>query len=175
LAQQFSIWQNLVCVNLLPAQTVSTTPIVSPYIYLGNCHKAFIEVEVNQGNATQTVLITPLQATSLAGANSKALSGPAPIASIDDTSVATGTDQFTFSTGVSFTTSLTVKNKSVIFALTPSEHLDVNNITLPAGTSFNHLGVSIVAAGTTAPLSIITARLKFMPRETRQTPPTTYL
>jgi hypothetical protein len=57
------------------------------------------------------------------------------IASIADTSVATGTDQFTFSSGISFVTPAAQKNNSIMFEILPESALDVNNVAsfLPGG------------------------------------------
>jgi hypothetical protein len=178
MARQFRWWEQAQIVNLLPpaADAGGRTSAFWASVLFG--HKAFLFCGVNQGNAA-TVLFTPLQATSLAGANSKALSNPAPVAYNPDTSLATGSDQFQVSgTGsgavlpaaTTFTTDAGLKNKIVMFEIDPGEVMDINNITVG---SFNHIGVS---TGASNAANITFAFLVIMPlRDQRQNPPTTYV
>jgi hypothetical protein len=170
MARQFRLWENAQVVNLLPAAADAAGRTSAFWANIKFGHKAFLICEVNQG-AANTVLFTPLQATSLAGANSKALSNPTPIAANLDTSQATGSDQFTFPTqATSYTTDAGVKNKMVIFEIDPAEVFDINNLVT---TGWSYLGVS---TGASAAGNITSARLIVFPlRDARQNPPTTYL
>jgi hypothetical protein len=171
----FRLWENCACAVLLPPQPLSSTlAITSPYLLVSNAHKLFLECLVAQANAAP-VTLTPLQATDKLGTSSKVLSNPAPIASILDVSTATGTDQFSFSSGTSFATDVGLKNKSVIFEIDPSTHIDINNLNQfgPAGPAFNHIAIQ-VAASNVANLVAVTVKL-LLARDVRQNPPTTYL
>ncbi len=92
------------------------------YKSLKHAHQASIVVKVNQGNAA-TVLITPLQASAVAGTGSKALSANCPIyVMLDD---ATGV--WTRATDAkNYTTSAALKLKYVRFDIDPSA-LDLAN------------------------------------------------
>lgn len=94
------------------------------YFSLKNAVKAWIVCHVNQGNAA-TVQLTPLQAQDVSGTGSKAIAAT-PIWSNPDTATvaAPGTKQ---SDAANFTTSAAVKDKIVIFEITPEQALDVNN------------------------------------------------
>lgn len=95
----------------------------SRYISLKGCAKCCIRVKLTQG-AANTVLLSILQATTVAGANSKALANAVPISANQDTATL---DAFTKQTaGVAFTTSATTKNKVVWFDIDPAV-LDINN------------------------------------------------
>src|SRR5260221_12007435 len=64
MARQFRLWQDYICTQLLAPQASSAvSAIVTPFISLKYAHKAFLECDVNQGNATP-VTFTPLQANS---------------------------------------------------------------------------------------------------------------
>lgn len=176
MARQFRLWQNAQIVSLLPAAADAAGRTSLQWINVKYGHKIFLVCEVNQGVAT-SVTFTPLQATSLTGANSKALTNPAPIANVDNTAA---TDLFTVTTdgtrtgpvqyGTSFPTSTTVSNKMVIFEIDPDESMDINNTTVGP---FNHIGIQ---TGASSASNITSVRAIIMPlRDARQNPPTTYV
>jgi|SRR5215213_1129577 len=105
------------------------------WISLKNYGRAFIVVHITQGNAA-TVTLTLLQATSVAGAGSKALTWTVPIWANESTAT---TDTLTRQTdGLAFTTSATLAGKIVVFQVDP-RYLDVNNgfdcLTVTTGAS----------------------------------------
>jgi hypothetical protein len=92
------------------------------YKSLKNAHRASIIFHVNQGNAA-TILVTPLQASAVAGTGSKALSADCPIyVKLDDAAGAwvRATD------AKNYTTDAGVKVKYVRFDIDPSK-LDLAN------------------------------------------------
>lgn len=93
----------------------------SRYVSLKNAHRAWVRVYVNQGNAA-TILLSILQATAVAGTNSKALANNVPIWANQD--VAAGDDAPRVADGVAFTTSAALKEKQVWFQIDPAS-LDV--------------------------------------------------
>jgi len=129
MSSRFSLPYSVPPIDLLPP-AADAAGRTSSYVSLANALKAWIVVTVNQGNAA-TVALTPLQATSLAGAGSKAIGGVdtvAPIWLTNDTSTATGSDAIVPQTAaLSFTTDATLKNKQVIFELTPEAIMDLAN------------------------------------------------
>lgn len=169
--EPFRLWEDAQVVNLLPA-AADAAGRTSSYVSLKYGHKAFIVCGVNQGNAA-TVQFTPLQATDNLGTNSKALSNPAPIANIIDTSVATGGDQFTIdAAAANFTTDAGLKNKIVIFEIQPEEVLDVAGSNTN-GLAFNHIAIQ---TGASNAANITSADLIVMPlRDKRLNPQTTYV
>jgi hypothetical protein len=183
MARQFRLWEQAQIVNLLPpaADAAGRNSSTFGYVSLLFGHKCFLFCGVNQGNAAP-VTFTPLQASSAAGANSKGLSNPAPVAFNPDTSnplvSGTGSDQFQVSgtgTGAvlpaatSFTTDAGLKNKIVMFEIDPGEVMDVNNL----ANTFNHIGISTGASNAS---NITFAFAVIMPlRDQRQNPPTTYV
>lgn len=92
------------------------------YKSLKGAHMASIVVKVNQANAA-TVLITPLQASAVAGTGSKALSADCPIYVMADDVTGVWTR---VADAKNFTTSAAVKTKFVRFDIDPSK-LDVAN------------------------------------------------
>jgi hypothetical protein len=105
----------------------------------------------------------------------KVLTSPAPIASNLDTSDplagGTGSDQFTFSQAVSFTTDAGLKNKSVIFEIDPNEVMDINNLAqfLPQGqaTYYDHVGLMVSSSNAS---NLIAVRIKIILRQQQQNP-----
>ena len=78
MAKNFRLWEQAHVISLLkPAADAAGR--TSAYVSVANAHKAYILAYITQGNAA-TILLTPLQATSAAGAGSKALTAVAPIA-----------------------------------------------------------------------------------------------
>jgi hypothetical protein len=105
------------------------------YVSLQNAHKAFILVQITQGNAAP-VALTPFQAKNVAALSEKVLTGVVAIYANLDTAAS---DTLVRATdAVNYTTDAGVKNKLVIFEIDPAA-LDVNNgfdcITLKTGAS----------------------------------------
>lgn len=136
MARQFSMPYTIPPVVMLPIAADAAGRTSATWFDLKNCvGKVYIICEVNQGNAA-TVLLTPLQATSLAGAGSKAISA-VPIWLVADTSVTDALVQQ--ANAANFTTSATLKDKLVIFELECESALDMVN-------GFSYLGVSTGAS-----------------------------
>lgn len=107
----------------------------SIYVSLKNWMKAYILVPITQGNAA-TILLTPLQASAVAGTGSKVLTNAVPIWSNLDTSL---TDTLVRQTNaVNYTTDAAVKNKQVLFEIDPA--------TLDVANGFDCLGFSTGAS-----------------------------
>lgn len=105
------------------------------YVSLKLAHKLFLIAHLTQGNAA-TALLTPTQASAVAGTGAKALTNNVHIWANEDT--AAGQVLVRQADAKNFTTSAAVKNKIVIFEITPGA-LDVANdfdcITLVTGAS----------------------------------------
>ena len=122
MARQFSLVAQMPPVMLL-APAADAAGRTSSYRSLKNATKAFVVVHVNQGNAA-TVLLSLLQATAVAGTSSKAITAT-PIWSNLDTSV---NDTLTSRTAAAtYTTDAAVKDKIVVFEITPDQCMDVAN------------------------------------------------
>jgi hypothetical protein len=172
MATPFRLWEQAQIVNLLPA-AADAAGRTSSYVSVKYGHKVFLVCGVNQGNAA-TVTFTPLQATDNLGTNSAGLTAGAPIANIVDTSVATGTDQFTIdAAATSFTTDAGLKNKVVVFEIDPVEQMNPNNLAAGNPLPFNHIAIQ---TGASNAANITSAYAIVMPlRDQRQNPPTTYV
>ena len=107
----------------------------SRYASLGNALKAYLIVEVNQGNAA-TVAVTPLQAQNSAGLNSKAINA-VPIWLQDNALVTDVLAQQT--AAANFTTDALLQDKLIIFEILPEAALDMAN-------GFNHIAVQTGAS-----------------------------
>lgn len=91
----------------------------SPYISLKDAVKAWIVVYMNQANAA-TVLLSPLQATAVAGTGSKAISAARIWTKLDEAATS-----FTKQTeAATYTTDAALKKKVVIFEIDPAKVLD---------------------------------------------------
>jgi len=120
--RQFSLLAELPPSILLPAAG-DAAGRTGRYASLKNAIKAFVVVEVNQGNAA-TVQVSILQAKDVSGTGSKAINA-SPISLINDTSTI---DAFTAQTAAaSFTTDASLKDKLIVFEILPEAALDVNN------------------------------------------------
>ena len=108
----------------------------SVYASLRNALKAWVVVEINQGNAA-TMLLSLLQAQDSSGTGSKAISNAAPIWLDADTATSDALVAQTAAT--TLTTSAAVKDKLVVFEITPDFALDLAN-------GFNHIAVSTGAS-----------------------------
>jgi hypothetical protein len=92
----------------------------SPYLSLKGVSKAWIVVYINQGNAA-TVLLSPLQATAVAGTSSKAIAAARIWHKLDEALTV-----FTAATeAATYTTDAGVKHKVVIFELDLAKVMDV--------------------------------------------------
>lgn len=94
----------------------------SPYLSLKNAVKAWIVVYMDQGNAA-TVLLSPLQASAVAGTGSKAIAAARISTKLDEAF----TDFTKQTEAVSFTTDAALKKKIVVFEIDPNKVLDQAN------------------------------------------------
>lgn len=168
MASQFSLPYQLPPIDLIPPQANGSS-ITSPvYASLRNALKAWLVVKVAQG-AANTVAITPVQATSDTGAGSKPIGGAdvtVPIWLNDDTSLATGSDLFVAQApALNFTTDATLKNKIVVFELSPEAGFDLVN-------GFNHVGLQI---GASSASNVVTATLHIYGSFQGAQPPSSYV
>lgn len=130
----------------------------SRYITLKDAHRAWILVYVAQGNAA-TILLSPLQATAVAGTGSKVLAKTVPIWACVDYAVSDAMVRQT--DAVNFTTDAGVKEKAVLF------QIDTAALDVPGG--FDCIAISTGASNA----ANITSAYAFL--ETRYgqvTPPT---
>ncbi len=119
---QFSLPAELPPSVLLPA-AADAAGRVSRYADLANAVKAYVLVEINQGNAAE-VTVSLLQAQDTTGTGSKAI-GAAPIWLVDDTS---NTDALVGqAAAANFVTDATLKDKLIVFEILPEAALDINN------------------------------------------------
>jgi len=130
MASQMSMAAQFPPVKLLPC-AADAAGRTGAYASLRNALKAWIVVEVNQGNAA-TVAITLLQATSIAGAGSKAISNAAPIWLNNATAASDALVAQLAALG--YTTDATIADKLVVFEIWPEDSLDLVN-------GFNHIAV----------------------------------
>lgn len=107
----------------------------SRYISLKNAARAFIVVYFDQGNAA-TILLTPLQASAVAGTGSKAL--PASLRIWADQDEVTSDALVRQTDAANFTSSAAVKSKCVVFQIDASQ-LDLAN-------NFDCIGISTGAS-----------------------------
>lgn len=122
MARQFSMPYTIPPVGLLPP-AADATGRTSAYRDLANAMKAYVVVHVNQGNAA-TVLLSLLQAQDVSGTNAKA-TGVVPIWLTADTSAS---DALAVETAAAtFTSSATLRDKIVVFEITPEACLDLAN------------------------------------------------
>jgi hypothetical protein len=133
MASSFTLPEAAKIVNLL-APAADAAGRTSAYITAKNAHKVYIVVHMTQGNAA-TVLLSPLQASAVAGTGSKAgptcriwrnLDTAASDTLVRDTDAAT------------YTTDAGVKLKIVVFEVDPSA-LDIAN-------GFDCVGISTGAS-----------------------------
>ena len=160
MARQFSLPYQIPPVSLLAPQA-DAAGRVSPYRSLANALKAWVVVEVNQGNAA-TVLLSLLQAQDNLGTNSKA-TGAVPIW----LQAATGTSDANVqqTAAATFTPSAVLANKIVIFEITPEMCLDLVN-------GFNHVAIS---TGASNAANITRADLFILAAIQAATPPSAYV
>lgn len=90
----------------------------SRYVSLKNALRAWIIVYIDQGNAA-TVLLSPKQASAVAGTGTKVLANVVPIWANNDVAAA---DALTRQTdAVNFTPDAAVKEKQVVFEIDPAQ------------------------------------------------------
>jgi hypothetical protein len=118
---RLNIPQSLTPYNLL-APAADAAGRTSAYLSLKGASRAWIVVYVGQGNAA-TILLSPLQASAVAGTGSKAIA-PARIWTKLDEAFTVFTAQTEAAT---YTTDAAVKSKFVIFEIDPSKVMDVAN------------------------------------------------
>ncbi len=169
MASQFSLPYQLPPIDLIPPQAGGSAITSTNYVSLRNALKAWLVVKVNQGNAA-TVAITPVQATSLAGAGSKALGNSGLVSQpgcqiwLND-ATASSDLLVAQSNALNFTTDANVAAKEIIFEIVPEEFLDIPN-------GFNHLGVTIGASNAA---NIVTATLHIYGSFQGQSQPTSFV
>lgn len=118
---RLSIPENVTPYDLL-APAADAAGRTSAYLSLKGAVKAWIEVHINQGNAA-TVLLSPLQASAVAGTGSKAITAARITTKLDEAFTA-----FTKQTeAATFTTDAALKKKIVIFELDPTKVFDQAN------------------------------------------------
>lgn len=110
-------------VELLPLATDAAGRAAAVAVSLKNAARAYILVSLTQGNAA-TVLLTPMQATTVAKGGGKVLTNPIRIWSNLDT--AASDTLVRQADAVNYTTDAGVKNKQVLFEIDPAA-LDLAN------------------------------------------------
>ena len=115
----FSFPQNAKLVEVL-APAADAAGRTGTAFSLKNAHKAYLIAHITQGNAA-TVLLTPQQCTTVAGAGAKAIPATRVWANLD-TSLGDALAQA--ADAANYTTDAAVKNKVVIFEVDPAQ-LDV--------------------------------------------------
>lgn len=116
---RLTIPENLTPYNML-APAADAAGRTSAYQSLKGAVKAFIVAYINQGNAA-TILLSPLQATTVAGAGSKAVNVVRIWTKLDEAFTA-----FTKQTeAATFTTDAALKSKIVVFELDLEKAFDV--------------------------------------------------
>jgi len=120
MARQFSLVAQIPPVMLL-APAADAAGRASPYRSLKGALKAYVVAHINQG-AANTVALTLNQATAVAGTSPKAITA-VPIWSNLDTSL---NDTLTARTAAaSYTTDAGIKDKIVVFEITPESCMDI--------------------------------------------------
>lgn len=139
--------QDAKLVHVLANATDAAGRTSALYPSFKNYSRAFIVFTVTQGNAA-TILLTPLQATAVAGTGSKVLTNAVPIWVNSDV---TATDTLVRQAdAVNYTTSAALATKMVVFQIDP-EYMDV------AG-GFDCIGIS-TGASNAANLTAVTIQM----------------
>lgn len=157
MSKQFTFCYQCPPIGLVPPQA-NGAAIAAVYKSLRNCSgKVALVCHINQGNAA-TVTVTPMQATSSAGAGAKAINA-VPIFLNDNT---TTDDTLSAQTAAAnFTTDASLQDKIVVFEFDPADALDLVN-------GFNHIGVAIGASNAA---NIVEAHMEYLGRYQQQQPP----
>lgn len=124
LPEQFKIVQAI-------APAAGGSALTGDYVSLKNAHRAWIVVNITQGNAA-TVAIGVNQAAVVAGTGAAAVTDAFKIWANQDTAAGDSLVQQT--DAATFTTSVTVKNKQVVILVDPAK-LDNPCIAVTAGAS----------------------------------------
>lgn len=157
MSKQFQFSYQCPPIELLAAAADAAGRTSAIYKSLRNCSgKIVIDCFVNQGNAAQ-VTFSPVQATSGAGAGSKAIPAVPIFYNADTTVSDTLVAQAAAAT---FQTDVALKSKVVSFEFDPAE-LDLAN-------GFNHIGIT-TSASNAANITHVTVR--YLGRFQGQTPP----
>lgn len=160
MARQFSFGAQVPKIELLnPAADAAGR--TSRYISLKNAMKVSVEVHITQGNAA-TILLSVLQATNVAGANSKAIAA-VPIFSNLDTSLSDAETART--AGATYTTDAGLKNKTVRFEFVPEAALDMAN-------GFNSIAIS---TGASNAANITQSEVRLLTQIQSASPPNSYV
>lgn len=123
MARQFSLPAQAKPVSALEPAT-DAAGRTGGYVSLKNAHKAYVVAHITQGNAA-TIALSLSQATSVGGANAKAVANVMPIwANLD---VAASDALIARTAAASYTTDAGVKKKIVIFEIVPEAVLDIAN------------------------------------------------
>lgn len=147
-------------VELLAPATDAAGRDTTIYASLKNVHRAWIVFHVTQGNAA-TILVSPKQATSVAGGGAKVLTNNAPLWAAED--LATSDILEPQTAAKNFTTSAAVKHKMVMFQIEPAA-LDVEGgfdcigVTTGASNAGNLTSAVLIAElryGSDEPVSLI--------------------
>lgn len=157
MSKQFNFVYQAPPIGLLPP-AADAAGRTSPYKSLRNVSgKVAIVCHLNQGNAAQ-VTFTPLQATSSAGAGSKAIT-VAPIFYNADTTVA---DTLVAQTSAAnFQAGTALKDQFVVFEFDPADCLDLVN-------GFNHIAIQTSASNAA---NITEAHMEYLGRYQQAVPP----
>lgn len=123
MARQFSLVAQAKPVSSM-APATDAAGRTGSYISLKGAHKAYVVLHITQGNAA-TIAISLSQAVTVAGGSAKAVTATVPIWSNLD--IATSDTLVSRTAAASYTTDAGVKNKIVIFEITPEACLDVAN------------------------------------------------
>ena len=122
MARQFSLPEIIPPVELLPP-AADAAGRTSRYVNVGKGDKAYIICHLNQGNAA-TIQLTPLQAQDLLGTGAKAISAAPIWTDLDEVTLDLLTKQ---PNAVNFTTDVGIKDKVVIFEISPQDCMDMVN------------------------------------------------
>jgi hypothetical protein len=125
MASSISVFTDVKIVQTLKPAT-DAAGRTGDYVSLKGAARAYVKVHLDQGNAA-TVAISLVQATSAAGAGSKAITALMPIQSSLDLSAASGDVLTARAAAATYTTDAAVKPKLVIIEIDPLFALDVAN------------------------------------------------
>ena len=119
-----SLPQSFKIVDLLKPATDAAGRTSTVWVSLKNSHRAWLLFHIAQGNAA-TCLLTPLQASAVAGTGSKALTNSCPVWANLDT--ATSDALAAVAAAKNYTTDAGVANKLICFEISPALHMDIAN------------------------------------------------
>lgn len=160
MARQFSMPYQLPPVSLL-APAADAAGRTSSYRSLKNALKAYVVVEINQGNAA-TVALTLMQAKDVSGTSAIAMTAT-PIWLNDATATSDALVAQVAAAG--FTTDANVADKIVIFEIEPEACMSV-------GSGYKTIAVT---TGASNAANITSARLYYLPSYVGASAPSTYV